>query len=53
VNALKARWRAVRAQHPAAPNLDRIIAGRVDVVATNDVPTLVDDYAPTDALLVE
>jgi spermidine synthase len=53
VDALRARWRAVRAQHPTAPDLNRLIGGRVDAVPTNDVPTLVDDYAPTDALLVE
>jgi hypothetical protein len=30
-----------------------VISARVDDVPTHDVPTLVDDYAPTDALLVE
>ena len=53
VDALQARWRELRRGHPQAPNLRRVIAARVDHVPTNDVPTLVDDYAPTDALLVE
>ena len=54
VDALLARWRAVRARHPLAPDLRRVIRGRVDrELPLADVPTLVDDYAPTDALLVD
>jgi len=51
--ALRARWREVRETHPLASDLDQVIRGRVDDVPVNDVPTLVDDYAPTDSLLVE
>ena len=51
--ALAARWNALRRAHPTAPDLRRVIARRVDDVPTNDVPTLTDDYAPTDALLTE
>jgi hypothetical protein len=52
--ALRTRWHALRARHPLAPHLDRVIDGRYDGdIPVNDVPTLVDDYAPTDALLVE
>jgi spermidine synthase len=53
VDALRARWRELRREHPTAPNLDHVIAKRVDEVPLNDVPTLTDDYAPTDALLTE
>jgi hypothetical protein len=53
VAALQERWRDVRREHPQAPDLRRVIAARVDAVPTNDVPTLVDDCALTDALLVE
>jgi spermidine synthase len=52
--ALLTRWRGLRARNPLAPDLDRVIEGRYDGdIPVNDVPTLVDDYAPTDALLVE
>jgi spermidine synthase len=52
--ALRTRWRSVRARHPLAPDLGVAIARRYDDdIPLNDVPTLVDDYAPTDALLVE
>src|SRR5207253_9021562 len=51
--ALRARWHALRSRRPLAPNLDRVIAARVErELPLDDVPTLVDDYAPTDALLV-
>jgi spermidine synthase len=53
VDALRRRWREVRREHPTAPDLTGVISARVDDVPTHDVPTLVDDYAPTDALLVE
>jgi spermidine synthase len=54
VDALLQRWRALRARHPLAPDLRRVIRGRVDLeLPLDDVPTLVDDYAPTDALLVD
>ena len=52
--ALRTRWHGLRASNPLAPDLDRVIEGRYDGdIPVNDVPTLVDDYAPTDALLVE
>jgi spermidine synthase len=47
------RWREVRRRSPGAPDLTDAIRGRVDqAVSTADVPTLTDDYAPTDALLL-
>ena len=47
------RWRAIREEHPSAPALDRPILDRHDrLIPTDDVPTLTDDYAPTDALLL-
>jgi hypothetical protein len=47
------RWAALRKQSPGAPDLTVAIRGRVDApVATEDVPVLTDDYAPTDALLL-
>ena len=50
---LQERWAALRKQSPGAPDLTAAIRGRVDVaVATEDVPVLTDDYAPTDALLL-
>ncbi len=46
------RWRAVRRQAPSAPRLTKPILDRYDrPIPTRDVPTLTDDYAPTDALL--
>jgi spermidine synthase len=46
------RWRALRAARPSRPDLTRAIAARWNrFVPTADVPTLTDDYAPTDALL--
>jgi spermidine synthase len=50
---LSARWRELRARTPTAPDLSRAISTRYDaVVPTADVPTLTDDYAPTDSLLL-
>ena len=50
---LRERWAGVRRQAPGAPDLRQAIDGRVDApVATEDVPVLTDDYAPTDALLL-
>ena len=50
---LQERWAELRKQSPGAPDLTAAIRGRVDVaVATEDVPVLTDDYAPTDALLL-
>jgi spermidine synthase len=47
------RWREIRAEHPTAPALDKPILDRHDrLIPTEDVPTLTDDYAPTDALLL-
>ena len=44
----------MRARHPLAPDLTRVIGARVErELPLDDVPTLVDDYAPTDALLVK
>lgn len=50
---LEERWRRLRARYPRAPDLRDAIRMRYDdVVPVDDVPTLTDDYAPTDALLV-
>ena len=50
---LAERWAAVRARTPSAPNLERPILDRHDTaIPVSDVPTLTDDYAPTDALLL-
>ena len=50
---LQERWAELRKQSPGAPDLTVAIRGRVDAaVATEDVPVLTDDYAPTDALLL-
>ena len=47
------RWRRIRAQAPRAPDLTRAIRDRHDeAIPVSDVPTLTDDYAPTDALLL-
>jgi spermidine synthase len=50
---LTQRWRDLRRRTPSAPNLAQAIRNRVDEdVPVADVPTLTDDYAPTDALLL-
>ena len=50
---LAARWRELRARRPTAPDLSGAISMRYDApIPTADVPTLTDDYAPTDALLL-
>ncbi|MDQ4018690.1 MAG: fused MFS/spermidine synthase, partial [Actinomycetota bacterium] len=50
---LAERWAALRRRVPDAPELERPIRGRHDApIPTDDVPTLTDDYAPTDALLL-
>jgi spermidine synthase len=47
------RWAALRRAHPLAPDLRGPILDRRDMpVHVADVPTLTDDYAPTDALLL-
>jgi spermidine synthase len=47
------RWREVRAQYPKAPDLRRRILDRHDrPIPITGVPTLTDQYAPTDALLL-
>ena len=47
------RWRDVRGRAPAAPDLTKPILDRYDrPIPVGDVPTLTDDYAPTDALLL-
>ena len=49
---LISRWRALRT--PSAPNLDDEIRTRWNTpIPIDDVPTLTDDYAPTDALLLD
>ncbi len=51
---LERRWRDLRARYPTAPDLRDAIRTRYDgKVPIDDVPTLGDDYAPTDALLIE
>jgi len=48
---LATRWRSLRSQ--GAPDLKRAILDRWErAVPTDGVPTLTDDYAPTDALLL-
>ncbi len=50
---LAERWEEVRAASSGAPDLSGAIEDRYDRdVPTRDVPTLTDDYAPTDALLL-
>ena len=47
------RWRGVREQFPRAPDLTKAIRDRREApVSVAGVPTLTDDYAPTDALLL-
>jgi spermidine synthase len=47
------RWDALRRAVPTAPDLRKPILDRRDgLLATDDVPVLTDDYAPTDALLL-
>ncbi len=47
------RWRALRARNPRAADLAAAIGDRLDEpLPIGDVPTLTDDYAPTDALLI-
>jgi spermidine synthase len=46
------RWRQLRQRHPSAPDLREAIRMRYDgPIPIDGVPTLTDDYAPTDALL--
>jgi spermidine synthase len=50
---LTERWRQIRADAPRAPDLLKRIADRDDrPVSLDGVPTLTDQYAPTDALLL-
>ncbi|MGH3080151.1 MAG: fused MFS/spermidine synthase [Gaiellaceae bacterium] len=50
---LAERWRQIRADAPRAPDLLKRIADRDDrPVSLDGVPTLTDQYAPTDALLL-
>jgi spermidine synthase len=50
---LAERWEEIRAEAPTAPDLRKPILDRHDaLIPTDDVPTLTDDYAPTDALLL-
>jgi spermidine synthase len=47
------RWEAIRAQHPTAPDLRQRILDRHDApISLEGVPTLTDQYAPTDSLLL-
>ena len=49
---LRERWDGLRKRAPSAPDLTEAIMERRDEpIPTGDVPTLTDDYAPTDALL--
>jgi spermidine synthase len=48
------RWQDIRSRAPLAPDLTDAIRHRYDrLIPVRDVPTLTDDYAPTDALLVD
>jgi spermidine synthase len=50
---LAERWQQMRAESRTAPDLQRRIADRYDEpVSLEGVPTLTDQYAPTDALLL-
>jgi spermidine synthase len=50
---LEERWREVRRAHPRAADLTAALGGRLErQLPVDDVPTLTDDYAPTDALLL-
>jgi spermidine synthase len=50
---LQERWREIEAESPGVPDMRRRIAQRYDRPITLDgVPTLTDQYAPTDALLL-
>jgi spermidine synthase len=47
------RWDEIRESAPTAPDLRQAILDRHDeLIPTDDVPVLTDDYAPTDALLL-
>jgi spermidine synthase len=51
---LGARWRDLRSRSRGAPDLQQAIADRWErTLRVDDVPLLTDDYAPTDALLLE
>jgi spermidine synthase len=50
---LRQRWNAIRERSRTAPDLTKAIRTRyAKQLPLRDVPTLTDDYAPTDALLV-
>jgi spermidine synthase len=50
---LAERWRGIREDFPSAPDLTKAIRDRRDApISVVGVPTLTDDYAPTDALLL-
>ena len=50
---LRQRWNELRERARTAPDLTKAIQNRRDrPIPLRDVPTLTDDYAPTDALLV-
>ena len=50
--SLRDRWDEIRRERPSVPQLGNAIRYRYEkLVPTADVPTLTDDYAPTDALL--
>jgi hypothetical protein len=50
---LAERWRGIRERSRGAPDLGKAIRDRRDApVSVVGVPTLTDDYAPTDALLL-
>ncbi len=53
VSSSPSRWDEIRRRAPGAPDLAKPILDRHDAeIPTGDVPTLTDDYAPTDALLL-
>jgi spermidine synthase len=50
---LAERWQGIRAEAPGVPDLRQRIAQRYDrPISLEGVPTLTDQYAPTDALLL-
>ncbi|HEX6700107.1 MAG TPA: fused MFS/spermidine synthase [Gaiellaceae bacterium] len=51
---LAERWQRMRRANPLLPDLGGAIRDRAPgVIRTDDVPLLADDYAPTDALLLD
>ena len=51
---LQRRFEAIRAEFATVPDLTKAIENRYDLpIRVNDVPELTDDFAPTNALLLD